>query len=292
MLDVVYYPISAVLWAWHRVFGAALGTDNGFAWALSVVFLVVTVRALLLWPGLVSARTGRRLEKLRPQLDALRRTHGEDAQELAVQTRKLQREHGVRPLLGCLPALVQIPVFFGLYHVLRSFNRTGTGPSQLGLTPEQNADTANYVFSAHDVQSFLSARLFGAPISASMTSPDTVLASFAQFGGVPSAASIAAVAIPLMLIACLATHVNARFSLRYQSADAAGTMQAELTRKLMLWVMPVGSVVAGPVLPVAIILYWVTNNLWTHGQQRLIHFLLQSEESAPAVRTSVGSDRE
>ena len=65
---------------------------------------------------------------------------------------------------------------------------------QFGLTPEQNADTANYIFSAHDVQSFLSARLFGAPISASMTSPDTVLASFAQFGGVPSAASIAAVA--------------------------------------------------------------------------------------------------
>lgn len=292
MLDVVYYPISAVLWAWHRVFGAVLGADNGVAWALSVVFLVVTVRALLLWPGLVAARTGRRLEKLRPELEALRREHGEDAQKLAVHTRKLQREHGVRPLLGCLPALVQIPVFFGLYHVLRSFNRTGTGLGQLGLTPEQNANTANYAFSAHDVQSFLSARLFGAPISASMTSPDSVLASFAQFGGVPSVASIAAVAIPLMLLACLATHINARFSLRHQTADPAGAMQAGLMRTLMLWVMPVGSIVSGPVLPVAILLYWVTNNVWTYGQQHLIHFVLQSEESVPAVRTSVGSDRE
>ncbi|MGC5026644.1 MULTISPECIES: membrane protein insertase YidC [unclassified Tsukamurella] len=282
MLDVVYYPISAVLWAWHRVFGAVLGADNGVAWALSVIFLVFTVRALLLWPGIVSARTGRRLQKLRPQLDALRRKHGKDNQKLALETQKLQREHGVRPLLGCLPALVQIPVFFGLYHVLRSFNRTGTGLGQLGLTPEQNATTANYLFSAHDVQSFLSARLFGAPISVSMSSSDTVLASFAQFGGVPSIASIAAVAIPLMLIACLATHVNARFSLSHQITDPGNALQADVMRKLMLWVMPVGSIVAGPVLPVAILLYWVSNNLWTYGQQHLTHRVLERDESRAA----------
>lgn len=282
MLDVVYYPISAVLWAWHRVFGAVLGADSGLAWALSVIFLVFTVRALLLWPGIVSARTGRRLQKLRPQLDALRRKHGKDNRKLALETQKLQREHGVRPLVGCLPALVQIPVFFGLYHVLRSFNRTGTGLGQLGLTPEQNATTANYLFSAHDVQSFLSARLFGAPISVSMSSSDTVLASFAQFGGVPSVASIAAVAIPLMLIACLATHVNARFSLSHQVTDPGNALQADVMRKLLLWVMPVGSIVAGPVLPVAILLYWVANNLWTYGQQHLTHRVLERDESRAA----------
>jgi len=283
MLDVVYYPISAVLWAWHRVFGALLGADNGFAWALSVVFLVFTVRALLLWPGIVSARTGRRLQKMRPELEALRTKHGKNPHKLALETQKLQREHGVRPLLGCLPALVQIPVFFGLYHVLRSFNRTGTGVGQLGLTPEQNATTANYLFSVHDVQSFLGARLFGAPISVSMSSSDTVLASFAQFGGVPSLATIAAVAVPLMLIACLATHINARFSLSHQAADPSNAMQADLMRKLMLWVMPVGSVVAGPVLPIAILLYWVANNIWTYAQQHLVHAVLEREGKSAAV---------
>ena len=283
MLDVVYYPRSAVLWAWHRVFGAVLGADNGFAWALSVVFLVFTVRAFLFWPGLVSARTGRRMQKMRPQLDALRTEHGKDTQKLAAEMQKLQREHGVRPLLGCLPALVQIPVFFGLYHVLRSFNRTGTGVGQLGLTPEQNASTANYVFSAHDVQSFLSARLFGAPISVSMSSSDTVLASFGQFGGVPSLATIAAVAIPLMLIACLATHLNARFSLRHQVTDTPNAMQAGMMRSLMLWVMPVGSIIAGPILPIAILLYWVANNIWTYGQQHAVHAMLGREEAPAAV---------
>ena len=44
-----------------------------------------------------------------------------------IQMRKLQKEMGVNPLAGCLPLLVQMPVFLGLFHVLRSFNRTGTG---------------------------------------------------------------------------------------------------------------------------------------------------------------------
>lgn len=283
MLDFIYYPISATLWLWHRVFGAFLGADSAVAWALSVMFLVFTVRALLLWPGLVQARAGRRLLTLRPQLDALRKKHGKDTQKLVAETQKLQRENGVRPMLGCLPALVQIPVFLGLYHVLRSFNRTGTGLGQLGLSPEVNASTANYVFSAGDVQSFLSARLFGAPISVSMTSSDSVLASFAQFGGVPSVTAIAAVAIPLMVIACLATHFNARFSLSHQITDPGNAMQADMMRKLMLWVMPLGSVVAGPVLPIAILLYWVANNLWTYAQQHLVHFLLEREEARTAV---------
>ncbi|ADG78521.1 Membrane protein insertase YidC OS=Tsukamurella paurometabola (strain ATCC 8368 / DSM / CCUG 35730 / CIP 100753 / JCM 10117 / KCTC 9821 / NBRC 16120 / NCIMB 702349 / NCTC 13040) OX=521096 GN=Tpau_1908 PE=3 SV=1 [Tsukamurella paurometabola] len=286
MLDVVYYPISALLWLWHRVFGAFLGADNGFAWALSVVFLVFTVRAVLLWPGLVSARAGRRLERMRPELDKLRRKHGKDPQKLALETQKLQREHGVRPLLGCLPALAQIPVFFGLYHVLRSFNRTGTGLGQLGLTPDQNANTANYVFSATDVQSFLSARLFGAPISVSISSSDTVLASFAQFGGIPSLTTIAAVAIPLMAIACLATHINARFSVRHQAIDPTSAMQSDLMRTLMLWVMPLGSIISGPILPIAILLYWVANNVWTYGQQQLVHFVLEREERTPVSSRS------
>ncbi len=44
--------------------------------------------------------------------------------------------------MGCLPVLLQVPVFIGLFHVLRSFNRTGTGFGQLGLTPEENASIA------------------------------------------------------------------------------------------------------------------------------------------------------
>lgn len=278
MLDFIYYPVSAILWFWHKAFGAVLGPDNGFAWALAVVFLVFTLRLLLLRPAIEQIRTTRQIQQLQPQISALQKMHAGDRQRQAIEIQKLRKEHGFNPLMGCLPALVQAPVFLGLYHVLRSFNRTATGWGQLGMTPEANAATPNYVFSATDVQSFLAARLFGAPISAAITTPDSMLASFAPHGGIPTTITIAAVAIPLMLLAGLATHFNARASLARQSPAAATNPQAALMRKLMLWVFPVGALVGGPFLMIAILLYWVSNNIWTYAQQHLVFARIDREE--------------
>ena len=50
MLNFIFYPVSFILWVWHEVFGFLLGPDNGVAWALSVMFLVFTLRAILYKP--------------------------------------------------------------------------------------------------------------------------------------------------------------------------------------------------------------------------------------------------
>ena len=171
MLNFIYYPVSAILWVWHKVFGFILGPDNGIAWALSVVFLVFTLRAVLYKPFVKQVRTTRQMQELQPQIKALQKKYSGDRQRQAVEMQKLQKEHGFNPIMGCLPVLAQAPVFIGLFHVLRSFNRTGTGMGQLGMSAEDNLNTPNYVFSATDVQSFLDARLFGAPISAAITTP-------------------------------------------------------------------------------------------------------------------------
>ncbi|MGW6376362.1 membrane protein insertase YidC [Rhodococcus sp. NPDC055112] len=280
MLDFIYYPVSAILWFWHKAFGSVLGPDNGFAWALAVVFLVFTLRVLLLKPAIKQVRTTRQMQELQPQIKALQQKYAGDRQRQATEMQKLQKDHGFNPLMGCLPALVQAPVFLGLYHVLRSFNRTGTGMGNLGMTPEVNAHTPNYIFSAADVQSFLSARLFGAPISVAITSPQSTLASFAPYGGVPTVATIAAVAIPLMVLASLATHFNARASVKRQSAEAAANPQSAIMNKLMLWIFPLGILVGGPFLMIAILLYWVSNNIWTYGQQHLVFTRIDREEAA------------
>src|SRR5258708_9043965 len=101
---------------------------------------------------------------------------------MALEMQKLQREHGFNRILGCLTMLVQIPVFLGLYHVLRCFNRTSTGIGQLGLSPERNRSLGNYVFSATDVGHFLEANLFGAPLGASMTQRGARLEAFQGSG--------------------------------------------------------------------------------------------------------------
>lgn len=123
-LDFIYYPVSWIMWVWYRLFAFVLGPSNFFAWALSVMFLVFTLRALLYKPFVRQIRTTRQMQELQPQIKALQKKYGKDRQRMALEMQKLQREHGFNPILGCLPMLAQIPVFLGLYHVLRSFNRT------------------------------------------------------------------------------------------------------------------------------------------------------------------------
>lgn len=280
MLDFIYYPVSAILWFWHQAFGYVLGKNSGYAWALAVVFLVFTLRLVLFQPFVKQVRTTRQMQELQPQIKELQKKYKNDRQEMTVQMQKLQKEHGFNPLMGCLPVLLQVPVFLGLFHVLRSFQRTGHGIGQLGMTPEQNANTPNYIFSVPDVQSFLSARLFGAPLSAYITQPTTMLDSFAHYGGIPSKVAIAAVSIPLMVIAGVATHFNARASVARQSEAAAANPQAAMMNKLALYVFPLGVMVGGPFLPVAILIYWVSNNIWTYAQQHLVFGRIEKEEEA------------
>ena len=58
-LDFVYYPVSWIMWAWYKLFGALLGPSSFFAWALSVMFLVFTLRALLYKPLSILQRTNK-----------------------------------------------------------------------------------------------------------------------------------------------------------------------------------------------------------------------------------------
>ena len=81
--------------------------------------------------------------------------------------RSSRRSTASTRIMGCLPVLAQAPVFIGLFHVLRSFNRTGTGFGPARHVGRGERATRRTTSSAStDVQSFLSARLFGAPISA------------------------------------------------------------------------------------------------------------------------------
>ncbi len=274
-LDFIYYPVSAIMWVWYKLFALILGPTNFFAWALSVMFLVFTLRAILYKPFVRQIRTTRQMQELQPQIKALQKKYGKDRQRMALEMQKLQREHGFNPILGCLPMLAQIPVFLGLYHVLRSFNRTTGGFGQPHLTVAENRSTGNYVFSATDVGHFLDANLFGAPIGASMIQ-NSGLDAFTEF----SRPAVIAVAAPLMMLAGIATYFNSRASVARQSPEAAANPQTAMMNKLALYVFPLGVVVGGPFLPLAIIIYWVSNNIWTFGQQHYVFGKIEKEEEA------------
>ncbi|HET9874830.1 MAG TPA: membrane protein insertase YidC [Mycobacterium sp.] len=264
-LDIIYYPVSAIMWVWYKAFGLVLGPSNFFAWALSVMFLVFTLRALLFRPFVRQIETTRQMQELQPQIKALQKKYSKDRQRMALEMQKLQREHGFNPILGCLPMLAQIPVFLGLYHVLRSFNRTTGGFGQPHLSVAENRATGNYVFSPTDVGHFLDANLFGSPLGAFMTQR-TGLDAFTEF----SRPAVIAVGVPVMILAGIATYFNSRASVARQSPEAAANPQTALMNKLALYVFPLGVVVGGPFLPLAIIFYWFSNNIWTFAQQHYV----------------------
>jgi YidC/Oxa1 family membrane protein insertase len=274
-LDVFYYPVSWIMWVWYKLFGALLGPSNFFAWALSVMFLVFSLRALLYKPFVRQIRTTRQMQELQPQIKALQKKYGKDRQRMALEMQKLQREHGFNPILGCLPMLAQIPVFLGLYHVLRSFNRTTGGIGQPHMSVIQNRLTGNYVFTPADVGHFLDANLWGAPIGAFMTQ-HAGLDAFTHF----SRPAVIAVGAPVMIMAGIATYFNSRASVARQSAEAAANPQTAMMNKLALYVFPLGVVVGGPFLPLAIILYWFSNNIWTFAQQHYVFGMIEKEEEA------------
>jgi len=274
-LDVVYYPVSWIMLVWYKLFAFVLGPTNFFAWALSVMFLVFSLRALLYKPFVRQIRTTRQMQELQPQIKALQKKYGKDRQRMALEMQKLQREHGFNPILGCLPMLAQIPVFLGLYHVLRSFNRTTGGFGQPHMSVAQNRMTGNYVFTPADVGHFLDANLWGAPIGAFMTQ-HAGLDAFTYF----SRPAVIAVGTPVMVLAGTATYFNSRASVARQSPEAAANPQTAMMNKLALYVFPLGVVVGGPFLPLAIILYWFANNIWTFGQQHYVFGMIEKEDEA------------
>ena len=269
MLNFIYYPVSAILWFWHSAFGYLLGPGNGFAWALAVVFLVFTLRAVLFKPFVSQVRSMRKMQEFAPEIQKLKKKYGDDRQKMAAEMQRLQAEHGVNPLGGCLPVLVQIPVFIGLFHVLRSFNRPF-------LSAEQNRLIGNYVFSAADVRSFLDAHLFGVPLSAFITEPADLLARYGDI----SRWQIAVVAVPLTIVAGVLTHLTAQHSVARQNpAQVAANPQAAIMNKLMVYLFPLGVVAGGPFFPLAILLYWLSNNLWTLAQQRVVYQRIDAEDA-------------
>lgn len=263
MLNFIYYPVSFILWCWHWVFGHLLGPTSAVGWALSIVFLVFTLRMILLKPAISQVRSMRKMQQFAPEIKKIQKKYANDRQKQAQEMQRLQREHGVNPLGGCLPALLQIPVFIGLNHVLRSFS------------PHSSQ---NYFFGPADVHSYLSAKLLGANL-------DSAILGIGSMGGTPGWHwSVAPVAIPLMIAAAVATHFTARLSARRQQALGTTTAQAELMSKITVWIFPLGVLVFGGALPIGLLLYWLSNNVWTLAQQHFVMERMDREEEQKRVQ--------
>jgi YidC/Oxa1 family membrane protein insertase len=91
-----------------------------FALGFSIILLTVLIR-LILWPLTASQlRASKKMQDIAPHVSRLKDVHKGDAKRLQQETMKLYKEHGVNPLAGCLPALLQLPLIWALYSVLQN----------------------------------------------------------------------------------------------------------------------------------------------------------------------------
>jgi YidC/Oxa1 family membrane protein insertase len=256
LLDWLYTAISWVMAQWHALWSLVFddpeaGTGlSGLAWALSIVFLVVTVR-LILFPLFVKqVKSQRAMQELQPEIARLRKQYGSDRQGFSEAMLKMQRERGVSPLAGCLPILPQIPIFLSLFHVLRRL-----APEAQGL----------YSWSPQLTDEAARAPFFGAPISSSFFMSGAKEQAILDITG--GYGQIRVVAFLLIVIMSFTTFFTQKQIMR-RSGPVEG--QAAMVQKMLLYVMPLGLFVSGFLFPIGVLLYWFTNNLWTLGQQYFI----------------------
>jgi len=247
LLNPLYTAVSWVLLRWHQAFSAiGLNPDAGLTWALSILMLVVTVRVLLFRFFIKQVHSQRKMQQMQPKIQALREKYKNDRQTLSQEMMKLQREEGFNPLGGCLPVLMQAPVFISLFHVLRIVNPTGH--TLYGWTLEESKSIGN-------------ATLFGAPIATSFKDTNNLVSQI-------SGASLTAthvVTFVLIVLMCAATFITQRQIMKTSGQVLEG--QQAMIQKLMLYGMPISLFFSGFFFPLGVLIYWFTNNLWTMGQQ-------------------------
>ncbi|MCE3009398.1 MAG: membrane protein insertase YidC [Proteobacteria bacterium] len=87
-------------------------------WGLAIIVLTILVRFIVLPFNIASYNSMKKMQKIQPMIQSLRERYKDDAQKLNTEMMSLMRENKVNPLGGCLPMLLQMPVFFALYQVL------------------------------------------------------------------------------------------------------------------------------------------------------------------------------
>ena len=82
MLNFVYWPISVILWLWHKALSFVLNPDSGLTWVLAIVLLTFTVRILLVRPTINQMRSMRKMQEIQPQMQEIRNKYKNDQQKM------------------------------------------------------------------------------------------------------------------------------------------------------------------------------------------------------------------
>ena len=240
ILKPLYIAVSWVIVTIHDLLTPIFGTNSGVSWSLAIIGLVIIIRIILIPLFVKQIKSQRALTALQPHMKEIQKKYKDDRQKQSEEMMKLYKEHKTNPLASCFPILAQAPIFFALFTVLNG----------IGKTPP----VKHGVLSQEDVVSAAQAEFFGAPISQTFLGSDI--------------GTVKLVTIFLIAFMSLTTFTTQRqlMTKGMPKMDSSNNMMLQ-QQKIMLYLFPVIFAVTGVNFPVGVLLYWLTTNLWTMGQQ-------------------------
>ena len=245
IMQPLYWAVSGLIVLAHRMWAPLFGADSGLTWALSIVVLTIIIRGLMMPLYAKQLNSSRAMQSLQPKIQALQEKYGADRERLGQETMKLYREEGVSPTSSCLPLLIQLPIFWGLYQVLYGAAR-GTAKGTFFVNNPDLVDSLSH------------ATLFGAQLSG------TFLPMNNGFG----ATQILALIMIILMTALLFFQQLHMMRRNMPPTAFEGPMGQQ--QKMMLYLMPAMYIFIGPQIPIGVLVYWIISNLWTLVQQYVI----------------------
>jgi YidC/Oxa1 family membrane protein insertase len=242
----------------------------GGSWGLAIVGLTVFIRALLVPLTYRQLKSMQEMQRLAPQISELKEKYKDDKQRQQQELMKFYQENKINPLASCLPLLLQLPVFISLFYMLRSdLKKQICGPS---LVTHYN-----------ELHHTVIASFSGLPSKyIEQTGCQTVDPGSAKFLFIPD---ITAKATGIVLVVLILLYVGSQVGSTF-----IATATADPTQRRLMLALPVIFVIILYRYPAGLLVYWITTNLWTIGQQYLIRRRLPPPPKPPPKKTDSSSN--
>jgi YidC/Oxa1 family membrane protein insertase len=249
-MDILFpikWVIELILVSFHSLFAFfGLAPESGLSWVLSIVGLVLVVRSALIPLFVKQIKSQRNMMLVQPELQKLQKKYKgkndrDSREKFAKEQMDLYKRTGSNPLSSCLPILVQIPIFMGLFFTLNDAQarKSGVGPMNSELAIQ-----------------FSEATLFGAKLSETFLTATTI--------------QVQVMAGIMVFLMSASQFITQKQIIAKNQNPAVQNSQYMQTQKILLYIFPLIFVISGVAFPIAVITYWLTSNFWTMGQQFIV----------------------
>jgi YidC/Oxa1 family membrane protein insertase len=253
ILNPLFDAVAWVIMRIHAVLSVPFGAASGWSWGLSIVLLVMAMRLVMVPLFVKQVKSQRKMQSHMPQLQEMRKRYKNDKTRLNEETMKFYKENGINPLGGCLPLVAQLPVFWSLFNVLKAVADWTPGSiPKYGLTvPVVTSARTAHVFGV-----LLSDKFLWATTGESWTVRAVILLSVA-------------VSATTTFLTMRQSAKRGMMNQTVPDPDQPGAAMAANMSKNMMYIAPFFAL-TGLYWQFGLVIYWVTTNLWTLGQQHVL----------------------